>query len=325
MKTIKKIAAIILCVSLLLALAGCGEPKKTGASVSVTCLSGPTGIGMANLMAKSEKGETANDYTFSVASNASDITGDIISGKINIASVPTNVAAALYNKTKGKIRMLAVNTYGVLTVLEKGSTIKSISDLKGKTIYATGQKQNPQYILEYLLNKNDIDPEKDITINYVSGENLVAKLISGEVEVAIAPEPAATTAMISNTKLKRAISINDAWSDVSDADLMMGCVIALDSYVESNPEAIKAFLDEYEDSIKKAKKNVEETANHCATYKITASEAIAQKVIPNCNLTYITANDMKEGVEGYLSVLVEADASSIGGALPEDEFYYNAK
>ncbi len=331
----KKLLTILLTISLLLCFVGCGNsdtqsgatsnPTYTSVDMSVACMTGPTGVGMAKLMADSDAKQTANNYTFTVASAATDITGKFLKGEINIASVPTNVAATLYNKSEGKVRMLAVNTYGVLSILESGDTIKSIADLKGKTVFSTGKGQNPEYILKYILRENGIDPEKDLTINFVSSEDLVAKLISGEAQIAMAPEPAATTVMIKNQSLKRALSINDEWSKVSDTQLMMGCVIALDSYIQANPQAIQKFLEEYKASIKFATENIDETASYCAAYKIAASDAIAKNAIPNCNLCYVTGNEMKNNVNGYYDVLFNADAQSIGGKLPADDLYYKAK
>ncbi len=335
MKKLLSVFSLMLVIVMALSLTACGGQKETASTPSdesqvaytpvdmtVACMTGPTGVGMAKLMADSAAKLTANNYTFTVASAATEINAKFLNGEIKIASVPTNVAATLYNKTQGKVRMLAVNTYGVLSILEKGNTIKSIADLKGKTIYSTGKGQNPEFILKYILNKNNIDPEKDVTINFVSSEDLVQKLISGEAEVALAPEPAATTVLVKNADLRRALSINDEWSEVSDTKLMMGCVIALDSYVTANPEAVEKFLEEYEKSIQFAKTYVDEAAKHCATYKITASEAIAKKAIPTCNLCYVTGEDMKTNVNGYLNVLFTANAESIGGAMPQDDFYY---
>lgn len=333
----KKFITILLATIILLTLCACGttdnasssadinsDESYTAVDISVAYMTGPTGIGMAKLNADSDAKQTANNYTFTVASAATDIVPKFINGEINIASVPTNVAATLYNneKIKGKVRMLAVNTNGVLSILEKGDSIKSISDLKGKTIYSTGKGQNPEYILNYVLTQNGIDPAKDVTINFVSSEDLVAKLISGEAEVAMAPEPAATTVLVKNTELKRALSINDEWAKVSDTELMMGCVIALDSYVEENSVAVDKFLEEYQASIEFASKNIDEAATYCETYKITTSAAIAKKVIPNSNLCYVTGEDMKTNVNGYLSVLFSADPTSIGGKMPADDLYY---
>lgn len=334
----KKLLATLLALTLLLSLSACGnndsvssspesssEPTYTAVDMSVAYMTGPTGIGMAKLNADSDAKLTANNYSFTVASAATDITGKFLKGEINIASVPTNVAATLFNKSNGKVRMLAVNTYGVLSILEKGNTIKSIQDLKGKTIYSTGKGQNPEYILNYILSENGIDPQTDVTINFVSSEDLVAKLISGEAEIAMAPEPAATTVMVKNQSLTRVLSINDEWSKVSDSALMMGCVVALDDFVNSNPTAVEKFLEEYESSIKYASTNIDEVSTYCETYKIAANAAIAKKAIPNSNLCYVTGTDMKNNVNAYLKVLFDANSESIGGKLPTDDFYYNTK
>lgn len=342
MKKVLSILSLVLVLVLTLGLTACGGDTDTASStpstdassvvdtytpvdMTVACMTGPTGVGMAKLMADSEAKTTANNYSFTVASAATEINAKFLKGEINIASVPTNVAATLYNKTGGKVRMLAVNTYGVLSILEKGDTVKSVADLKGKTVYSTGKGQNPEFIFKHILRENGLDPEKDVTINFVSSEELVAKLISGEAEIGLAPEPAATTVMVKNANLRRALSINDEWSKVSDTQLMMGCVIALDSYVAANEKAVEKFLEEYAASIEFAKTNIDEAAKHCATYKITASEAIAKKAIPTCNLCYVTGEDMKQNVNGYLNVLFTADPTSIGGAKPNDDLYYIAK
>ncbi len=333
----KKILTILLTLALVFSLTACGntdttssdtdvqsKPSYTAVDISVACMTGPTGVGMAKLMADAEAKTTANNYTFTVAAAATDITGKFLKGEINIASVPTNVAATLYNKSEGKVRMLAVNTNGVLSILEKGDTIKSIDDLKGKTIYSTGKGQNPEFILNYILTENGINPATDVTINFVSSDDLKAKLLSGEAEIAMAPEPLATAVMVQNQALNRVLSINDEWSKVSDTTLMMGCVIALDSYVEANPAAVEKFLEEYEASIKFATTNIDDAATYCETYGIAPKAAIAKKSIPICNLCYVTGEDMKTNVNGYFNVLFNADPTSIGGKLPADDLYYKA-
>ncbi len=332
MKKSLALISLVLCLVLALSLTACGEKNEsapdnqeyTAVNMTVACMTGPTGMGMAKLMADSDADATANNYTFEVQAAATEITPKFIKGEINIASVPTNVAATLYNKTNGKVRILAVNTYGVLSILEKGNSITSIEDLKGKTVYSTGKGQNPEYIIKYILTENGIDPEKDLTLNFVSSDDLKAKLISGEAEVAMAPEPLATAVMVQNKNLNRVLSINDEWSKVSDNQLMMGCVIALDSYVEQNKDAVEKFLEEYSASIKFAAENNDAVAEYCAQYGISPSAAIAKKSLPTCNLCYVTGSQMKQAVSAYFSVLFAADPTSIGGAMPLDNFYYKA-
>lgn len=337
----KKLLAILLTLSLMLTFVACGDSNNdansstpatsteteeyTPADVSVAYMTGPTGVGMVKLHADSDEKKTENNYTFKVAATADEFKADFLAKKINIASVPTNLAAALYNATSGQVRILAVNTYGVLSIIENGNSLKSIADLKGKTLYATGKGQNPEYILKYILEKNGIDPENDLTIKFVDSKELTAKIISGEAQYAMAPEPAASTVLTKNDKLNRAISINDEWAKVSDSKLMMGCVIALDSYVQENQKTVEKFLEEYEESIAFATENIETTAQYCEKYGVAASAAIATKAIPNCNLCFVVGKEMKENINAYIKVLFDADAKSIGGKLPADDIYYNAK
>ena len=337
MKKLVSVLSLVMCLLLAFTLTACGDKNDASSTdsvadgeykpvdMTVACMTGPTGMGMARLMAEAEEGTTANNYTFDVQAAATEITGKFIKGEIHIASVPTNVAATLYNKTNGKVRILAVNTYGVLSILEKGNSIDSIDDLKGKTVYSTGKGQNPEFIIKYILTENGIDPENDLTIEFVSSDDLKAKLISGEAEVAMAPEPLATAVMVQNKELNRVLSINDEWSKVSENQLMMGCVIALDSYIENNGAAVEKFLEEYDNSIGFATANFVEAAEYCAKYGISPSAAIAQKSLPTCNLCFVKGAEMKASVNAYFNVLFSADPNSVGGALPKDDFYYNAE
>ena len=255
MKKAVKIISLALCVVLALSLAACGKndtssdssPKDTyvGIDMSVACLKGPTGVGMTRLMQLSDEKKTANNYTFTVASAPDEIAGKILTGELNIASVPTNLAAKLYKKSEGKITMLAVNTLSVLSIIENGDSINSFADLKGKTVYSAGEGSNPEYILKYLLKANGVDPEKDLTIKFVAeNDELVAALVSGNAQVALVPEPVATTVLGKKDTLRRALSLGDEWEKIAvngannaqynNSKIMMGCVVALKTYVEQN-------------------------------------------------------------------------------------------
>lgn len=330
MKLSAKIISAFLCITMLLGITACtkktDENSYEAANMSVACLKGPTGVGMAKLMSDSDAKTTANNYSFTVASAADEISGKIVSGEINIASVPTNLAAKLYNKTEGKLVMLAVNTLGVLSIIENGNTVKSVADLKGKTIYSTGEGSNPEYILRYILSENEIDPDKDVDIQFLAtNDELIAALVSGKAQLAMVPEPASTTVLTKKDTLTKVLSVNDEWEKVSDSKLMMGCVVALKSYVEANPEAVAKFLEEYRASIDYAKTDIASAAQLCENYGIVPKAAIAQKSIPDCNLTFVSGEEMKTAISGYFEVLLKADKTSIGGKLPADDFYYNGK
>lgn len=341
MKKFISIVSILVCFALMMTLVGCGKADNTSSSpvlddvssedyvavdMSVACLKGPTGVGMAKLMEDAANGKTANNYTFTLASAADEISGKIVNGEINIASVPTNLAAKLNAKTEGKITMLAVNTLGVLSIVENGNTIKSVADLKGKTIYSTGEGSNPEYILRYVLKMNRIDPDNDVTIKFVAtNDELVANIVSGTAQVAMIPEPAATTVLSKKDTLNRVLSINEEWDKVSDTSLMMGCVVALTSYVEANPDAVEKFLEEYEESIDYVTDNRKNAAILCEKHQIIPSSAIAYDAIPGCNVTFVSGSEMKESIIDYYQVLASYDPTAIGGKQPKDSFYYGVE
>lgn len=326
MKKILSIISVILCFAVIFSLAACTETKSEKHSLNVACLKGPTGVGMAQLMSLDEKEKTDIDYDFTVASSADEISGQFVSGEINIACIPTNLASKLYSKTSGRVTMLAVNTLGVLSVVGSDTSVKSVSDLSGKTIYATGEGSNPEYILRYILTENGINPDTDLTLRFVAtNDELTAEIMSGNAEIAMIAEPAATVALSKKSELKRLISLNDEWDKTEKFSLTMGCVVALTPFIEENPKLIEKFLKEYEASISYATENTKEAAELCEKYEIIPSAAIAVKAIPNCNLTFISGDVMEKNVFKYLNVLLKYDSTSVGGALPDENFYYKNK
>ncbi len=327
----KKVVSVVLSVVLLLMAAGCAgvavpDVPSVKAEVSVGMIQGPTGIGMVNLMKADEEEKATNNYTFSVATSPEEISAKLANpnGGLDIAAVPTNMAAALYQKTQGKVKLLAVNTLGVLYMLENGNSVQSVADLRGKTIYSTGEGANPEYILRYVLSKNGIDPDKDVNIEFLTeNTELVAKLNKGEATLAMVPEPMVSTVTTQNKNVRVAFGMNDAWDAVAGENnkLMMGCVAVRSEFLEKNKAAVDAFLAEYKTSIEKTS-DVETTAALCEKYGIIPKAAIAKKAIPNCALVFVSGKDMKAQISAYYNVLFDANPKAVGGKLPDDGFYY---
>ena len=333
-------AALLTAALLALALlVGCNAPTDTSApnsvptsgtsapvreSVRINGIVGPTGVGLVNLMKAQADGTTQHDYTVNFVTAPDAIVGKITSGDIDIAAVPTNLAATLYQRTSGKVKMIAINTLGVLSILENGNTIESVEDLRGKTIYSTGQGSNPEYILRYVLTENGIDPDTDVTLQFVTeNEELAQLLVKGTAQVALVPEPLATTVMGKNPSLRKALDMTDEWNAVADgASPMMGCLIVRTAFLEEHEETVKAFLAEYQASVQKAIDDVDGTAALCETYGVIASTAIAQKALPNCHLTYVAGAEMQAAIAGYFQVLYDANPKALGGAMPDEGFYY---
>ena len=268
------------------------------------------------------------DSTYDVAmyGTADEITAGIANGTIDIANVPCNLASVLYNKTEGAISVAAINTLGVLYVVETGDTIQSVEDLRGKTIYSTGKGTTPEYALNYILNANGIDPEKDVTIEYKSESTEVAAVLAdAEDAIAVLPQPFVTTAMMQNENLRIALSLTDEWDAVQGeggSTLVTGVTIVRNAVLEENPQAFAEFMKEYEASIAYTETNPEEAAALIAGYEIVPKEPVALKALPYCNIRFVAGDEMKAKVSGYLEVLFDADPKSVGGTLPDDAFYY---
>ena len=300
------------------------------AQVRITTIAGPTGVGMAQLMAQNDAKKTANDYTFNVVDDPTKAVAAITGGSADIAAVPTNLAATLYKKTSGKVQVLAVNTLGVLYMLDNGVGIGSVKDLKGKEIYSSGQGANPEYVLRYILEKNGLDPDQDVTLHFVEDNDaLTAAIVQGKAQVAMVPEPKVTACLVQmkaagKTVPTVALNMTEEWNKVAggNSTLMMGCVIARKEFVEKNGAAVQAFLKEYESSITAVKSDVAAAAGWCETYKIIPKAAIAKQAIPRCGLTFVTGAEMKRQLSGYLDVLFKANPQVVGGSMPADDFYY---
>ncbi len=328
----KKILSLVLAVLMVFSFAACSADNKDETvapkekvNVNAFVLSGPTGIGAVNMMEDAKNGIGLENYNFNVVAAPDEIVAKISNGEADIAAVATNLAAKLYKVTDGGIKILAVNTLGVLNVLNyKGEAVSSLADLKGRTIYTTGQGANPEYIIDYILSENGINPDSDVKIEYkAEGTDLVPVWETDPEAVIIAPQPVATSIKIKYEGSTIALDLTDEWKKVSpDSQLMMGCIVVRKEFLNANPEAVEAFLTDYEASVKKAADDVETTAALCEKYGIVAKAPIAKAAIPNCNLCFITGDEMKTQLSGYLEVLLKADPKSIGGAVPDDDFWY---
>jgi len=324
-KYLSVILAVIIAVCAVV-MTSCGNSETKLDEVRVLTLMGPTGMGMAKLISDSKENKTSQNYNFTIASAPDQISAEVIKGDFEIAAVPVNLASVLYNKTEGKVKVAAVNTLGVLYVLENGNTINSVADLKGKTIYATGQGANPEYTLRYILSKNNIDPDNDVSIVYLSEHaELATQMTSGDVVLGMLPEPNVTSVLLNNKDVRIALNLTEEWRKVSESELVQGCIIVSEKFATEHPQALKSFLDEYKASVEYVNANVDEASQLIEAAGIVPKAAVAKKALPNCNIVFVTGNEMKASVSAMLNVLFEAAPKSVGGKLPDDAFYYGVK
>ena len=336
----KKIISLLMAAAMVFSFAACGtknessEPQSSASSVSSTpekldtacnvfALNGPTGIGLAPLMKKAEDKTGRLNYTISTGGSNDEIVAKLTNGEADIAAIATNLASTLYKKTDKGIKVLAANTLGVLCLVTKGEEITDIKSLKGKTVYATGQGANPEYII---FEKNGLKVGTDVTLNFVSQPTeLVTAFAQNEKIIAVAPQPVATTITVKAQGSTIALDMNKEWDKVSDTKLVMGCVAVRKEYAEQNPDAVKIFMEEYEESVKSVNSDPDTAASLCEKYGIVAAAAIAKKALPYCNIVFEDGKELKTDLSAYLKFLFDANPKSIGGALPDDAFYYEAK
>ncbi len=324
----KRLFLIITVLVMALSLVSCTEKAPAydaEKEISVMVLNGTTGFGAAKLIDDSKNGTAALNYNVTVESDASAVNAALISGSVDIAALPTNAAAVVYNKTQGGVKVAAVNTLGVLYVVENGDTVKSFSDLKGKTLYVPGQGSNPEYITAYLCEKNGLKVGEDITLDftYNAPADLRTAVASGKVELAVLPEPMVTIAKSANDKLNTALDLTAEWDKVAQKDsLMQGCIVVSKKFAEENPNELNKFLEEYSASVTFVNENPKEASEMIAEHGIFEKAAVAQKAIPGCNLCYISGDSMKKSLSTFFNIMFDADPKSVGGAVPSDDIYY---
>ena len=315
MKILKRLFTLCLALSLLSVFAAGAQ-----AQYSIAALKGPTAMGLAKMMRDHENDDA---YAFTIAASADAVTPALLKGEIDMACIPANLAAVLYNKTEGAIEVLAVNTLGVLYIVENGDALQSIDDLRGQTIVAAGKGSTPEYTLRYLLRENGIDPDRDITIDWKSEHaECVAALAAGQATIALLPQPFVTAAQSKIEGLRMAIDLNEVWNALDNGSaLITGVIVARRQAVEENPEAVRAFLREYADSVAWTNENAADAAAIIGEYGIVDAP-IAERALPHCNIVCITGAELTEKLRGYLQVLYNADPAAIGGAIPDDDFYF---
>lgn len=346
---LKKLLAIILSLLLVMSLfAACGNTDDTpdtpdpdsqsdnpvdndspddvtaneADTINIASLKGPTTIGMVKLMDDSDNGLTSLTYNVSIYGTADEIVGQLVGGSIDVANVPCNLASVLYKRTDGGIKVLGINTLGVLYVIETGEAVQSVEDLRGKTVYSTGKGTTPEYVLNYILSSNGIDPTADVNIEYLSeATEVAAKLAESSDAIAVLPQPYVTVAMNQNENLHIALDLTEEWEKIDGTQLVTGVTVIRAEFLEANPNAVAQFMTDYAASVEYVNANVDEAAALVGGYDIVA-EGVAKKAIPYCNIVFQTSGEMKANVGNYLTVLFNSDPTSVGGELPDDNFYF---
>ena len=286
-----------------------GTEELGSGAVRVATLKGPTAMGLVKFMDEADSGALSDgQYQFTMYDAPDQLVPLVVKGDVDIAMVPGNLAS----------------------VVDNGNPVSSVADLKGRSIAASGMGSTPQYVLNYILQQNGLDPEKDVDVTWCDDHSMALQmLMKDDSLLAMLPQPFVTVAQTKADTIHVDLDLTEEWNKTQEkaqnpSQLVMGVAIVNKSFAEKNPDALRAFMSHYEESVKFVNSNVDEAAALVGKYDIVP-EGVAKKAIPACNITYIAGEDMKNGLSGFLQVLKDEDPSAVGGALPADDFYYTAE
>ncbi|MCL2399407.1 MAG: ABC transporter substrate-binding protein [Defluviitaleaceae bacterium] len=293
-------------------------------TIRVAALRGPTALGLLRLMDKQERGYAFNNYQFELLGSPDEVPPLLVRGEVDVAAVPGNLAAVLYNRLEGEIQALAVVTLGVLHVVDTTNEIHSIADLAGRIIFASGQGATPEFALNYVLIQNGLIPEEDVFVEFRAEQTEIAALLeTGQAEVALLPEPFVSTALARIDNLRLALDLTEEWNQVQpDYGLIMSVVIARKEFLENNLEAVAIFMEEYAESIEFMTTSTSEGAQLAVDFGLIPGVDIAESALPRTHIVFLTGEEMKQNLIGFYNVLYNAEPASIGGELPEESFFF---
>lgn len=316
----KKIWKPIVALGMIFALTGCsGQGVAKTDPIHIAALNGPTGMGIVKLIDQTE------DYTVTLYQNPDEIIGKVVSGEVDVACVPSNMASVLYNKTKGteaEVGLLGINTWGVLYLVENNVGISQIQDLKGKTVLASGKGSTPEFVLTEILAQNGLKLGEDVKVEYLANHaDIASTLATKEGTVALLPQPFVTTVLAKNSQVKVAIDLNTAWEEITETKLPMGTMIANKAYAVENHKVINEFLEDYAEAVKFVNDQPDAAAELIAKHEIIPNAELAKKAIPECHITWVKAQEAKESLEPFYEVLKAQEPKAVGGQLPDEAFY----
>ena len=307
--------------------AGDGAVEGT-AAVRVGSLKGPTSIGLVSLMEADSQGTAGQDYTFEMEAGADALLAAMVNEELDIALIPANAAAIWYQRLEQQVRVIDINTLGVLYMVSSDGQVDDVEDLRGRTIALTGMGTSPDYVLQYVLAGNGIALD-EVTLEYkAEAAEVVTALAEGTADIGLLPQPYVTAACAKDSSLQVVLDMTEQWDALQEAGgsrLVTGVTVVRQGFLEEHPQAVELFLEEHAASVEAVNSDVETAAALVAGLGIIENETLAAKAIPQCNIACITGQEMKDALEGYLAVLFDYDPATVGGAMPDEAFYYMAE
>lgn len=326
-KKSKKIMAVTLTLLMVLGmLAGCGGndsdvPETVTEIVNVAALNGPTGMGMVQLMDMTDK------YALETYQSPTDVTAKLINGEVDVAALPSNMAAVLYNKTEGQIAAVSPIALGVLHILGNNVDITEPSQLKGQTIVASGQGGTPEYVLQKVVEAAGLKLYEDVQVEWLANHAEVnTKLLTEDGTLAMIPEPFVSTALAAGKEgVAEVFDMNTLWKDATGQELPMGVLVARKAFVEERADDLKVLLNDLQSSVDFVNGSPADASQLIVEKGFIGKAEIAEAAIPNCHIVLYSGDKASEGSEilkTFNQTLFEMNPQAVGGKLPADDLYY---
>lgn len=300
------------------ATAALAEPLQ----LTVAGLKGPSSIGMLRMIESEPVFGEDVETEYQIVDEPQLMIARIMSGEADIAAVPINLAAVLYNKG-APYRLGAVTGDGLLHIVSSREDIGSVEDLKGKRIYCIAQGSTPEFVLRYVLEKSGIDPDTEVELDFSFDHVAIApQLIAGKVDLAVLPEPFVSIVASKNPAVQPVIDLQQVWAELSGTGdtYPITATLVRNSLYREHPEALKAFFAAYRESIDWANANPAEAGGLAGKYMEMPAPIIA-KAMPRLNLRYQSPREARSRVEELYQVFHGFAPASVGGTIPGDEFY----
>ncbi len=295
--------------------------------VNVGMIMGPPSMGMGWMIHENEEGNTYNDYNFEVGGvDYTALASKLNTGDYDIIHCPSNVGAILYNNKdlKEEVEVIDISNLGLLYILTTDDSIKSMDDLKGRTVYSIGEGGPPEYTFGYLLDQEGLSD--DVNFSFRSTPFEVLNLLQDEEHsIALLPQPFVEVAKLLVPDLKVPIDITEEWDNLkleSGAESVTTITIVRKKFLEEHEQAVVEYLNLLKKSVAYSLSHVDEAAEWTDTYETFLNPEVAADAIPYVNMCAITGQEMKEKLEGFLKIMYDYNPDAVGGSMPDDDFYY---
>ncbi|HPT20665.1 MAG TPA: ABC transporter substrate-binding protein [Bacteroidales bacterium] len=314
---------IILSIAFL--ISGCGNPgPDTGKTQAFTIatLKGPSSMGMIRMIDSLKRG-SVHKIEVMILNEPIQVRKMMIDGSADFAILPTTMAAIVYNKGM-EYRLVAIPVWGTLYLFGSDTTITRWADLRGKKVNLMARGMTPDVLFRYLLQKNGINPENDISLDYTfpTHIDLANAIASGQADLGVISEPLASMAMERNKNLRLIFDLDDEWKKIEGIPITETAFMAKKSVLKNNRQMVEKLLSSYDASTRWVNQNPDSAAALMVKYDILPNSNVAISSIPRSNLNFVRAKDVKSQIEDYLNVFYNMNPDIIGGKIPDEDFIY---